>query len=382
MPMDRKRVIVAGHICLDITPSFPISMNAQVEDLLQPGKLVEVGEAVIHTGGVVSNTGLAMKIFGADVMLLGKIGDDSLGKLVMEHLGEHVDTSSMVVAEKASTSYSIVLAVPGYDRMFLHHPGANNLFTSEDITDEVLQQGALFHFGYPPLMKSMYEDNGRELVDLFRRAKQYGLITSLDMAAVDPASEAANADWKSILQGVLPYVDIFVPSAEEICYMIDRDRYEEWMRRAGDGDPVDHLTMEDIKSLGDKLIQFGARIALIKCGHLGMYYRAASSDAVKDLPLAANKHDEWTMVEHFEASYIPDRVLSATGAGDTSVAAFLMAMLEGYTLQECLQLATAAGAACVSEYDALSGLMPLNELRSKILQGWKKRDLTHITNRS
>jgi hypothetical protein len=48
-------------------------------------------------------------------------------------------------------------------------------------------------------------------------------------------------------------------------------------------------------------------------------------------------------------------------------------MLNGYSLQQCLQFATATGAACVSQYDALSGLLPLEQLQLKIQRGWQKQ---------
>ena len=70
----KKKVIAAGHICLDITPVFPGKSTASLGDILSPGKLVNVGQADVHTGGSVANTGLAMKFFGADVSLMGKIG--------------------------------------------------------------------------------------------------------------------------------------------------------------------------------------------------------------------------------------------------------------------------------------------------------------------
>ena len=74
----------------------------------------------------------------------------------------------------------------------------------------------------------------------------------------------------------------------------------------------------------------------------------------------------------FEKSYVPDEVLSGTGAGDTSIAAFLTAMLEGYTPEKCMQLAAATGACCVAAYDALSGLKPFAELEERIEKGWAK----------
>ena len=70
----KKKVIAAGHICLDITPVFDQGKKAaNIGDLLKPGQLIHMQEADVHTGGSVANTGLAMKILGADVSLMGKI---------------------------------------------------------------------------------------------------------------------------------------------------------------------------------------------------------------------------------------------------------------------------------------------------------------------
>ena len=60
-----KRIIAAGHICLDITPVFPAQRNhRELSDVLVPGKLIQMEGADVHTGWSVSNTGRALKILG------------------------------------------------------------------------------------------------------------------------------------------------------------------------------------------------------------------------------------------------------------------------------------------------------------------------------
>ena len=77
-----KKVIVAGHICIDITPVFPDKKMNSINDLLSPGKLIQTGIADVHTGGAVANTGLALKILGMDVSLMGKVGCDAFGDMI------------------------------------------------------------------------------------------------------------------------------------------------------------------------------------------------------------------------------------------------------------------------------------------------------------
>lgn len=155
--MKQKKAVVAGHICLDLTPQFPASkMGGGIGDILSPGKLIHMEGIDIHTGGAVANTGLAMKKLGMDVALMGKVGSDEFGSLVLQIMDKYGSGKEMIVAPDSATSYSIVLAVPGIDRIFLHDPGANDTFCAEDVNWNMVADATLFHFGYPPLMKRMY----------------------------------------------------------------------------------------------------------------------------------------------------------------------------------------------------------------------------------
>lgn len=372
-----KKVIVAGHACLDITPLFPQNQQAaKLGNILSPGKLIQMEGVDIHAGGAVSNTGMAMKMLGADVCLMAKTGNDEFGKIISDIYAAQGADSGIIVQEGQNTSYSVVLALPGIDRIFLHDPGCNHTFSFEDLPKEKLLGTDLFHFGYPPLMKKMYEDTGSELVRMMKYMKAQGTATSLDLAFVDGESDAGAADWKEILSRVLPYVDFFVPSIEELCFMLDRDRYEAWKTKAGDEDISFSLDVQrDIRPLADKCMELGAKVLLLKCGAPGLYYRTTEVKRLEGLETALGiSAEDWSDREGFEASYQPKRVLSGTGAGDTTIAAFLTAMLEGYPFEMCIHLAAAEGASCVEAYDALSGIRPLKELASRIEKGWKKQN--------
>lgn len=360
------RIICAGHICLDITPVFPEGgLFHSPAQLLEPGKLIQMRPADVHTGGSVANTGLALKKLGADVQLMGKVGRDAFGSMV-QSIAAGYGADGLVVDETGSTSYSVVLAIPGIDRIFLHHPGANDTFSSEDIPTQALQGAQLFHFGYPPLMKRMYQNGGEELETLFRRVKAQGVATSLDLAAVDPASEAGRADWNALLRQVLPYTDFFVPSFEELCFMLDRPRYQALAARGGDMTAGLDL-WRDVRPLGRMALEMGAGVVLIKCGTAGMYYAAAGAGQLAGLPIAA---DGWAGQEGVQRCFRAEKVLSATGAGDTSIAAFLYAALLGKPVAQAVALAAAEGACAVTAYDALSGLKTLPQLEKEIAAGW------------
>lgn len=374
--MNRKKIIAAGHICIDITPLFGGGKCENVSDLLVPGKLIHVGAADIHTGGSVANTGLAMKILGADVSLMGKVGDDEFGRMILNILDQYDAAGGMIVDKDSSTSYSAVLAIPGIDRIFLHNSGANDTFTGKDLDLSLIKDAALFHFGYPPIMARMYADGGTEMVRIFKTVKEAGCMTSMDMAAVDEQSEAGCADWEAILEETLPYVDFFLPSIEEVCYMLDKEKYHELQKKAGGRDVTEILSIEeDVVPLADRILQMGCKIAIIKCGAAGFYYKTKEKSAFTDLERESGlDFSSFGGKEGFERSYVPDAVISGTGAGDTTIAAFLTAMIQGYPFERCLQLAAATGASCVAAVDALSGLKPFDELAHRIDKGWEKNE--------
>jgi len=330
----KHKVVVAGHVTLDITPVFPTGKKYEtVKECFVPGKLINVGRAEFSVGGPVSSTGLAMRILGADVSLMGKIGDDDMGR-ILSRLYSQYGAGGLIVDPTVDTSYTVAVAAPGIDRIFLHNPAANDTFTCEDIPEEALEGIELFHFGYPPLMRSMYINDGDELLKIYKRVKAKGILTSLDMAAVDPNGEAAKTNWRCLLKRVLPYVDYFVPSLDEILYMLGSD----------------FKTAEDA---ANECFRLGAKTVLIKCGTDGLYYKAADCEGRQPC---------------FEVPY----VASATGAGDTSIAAFLCAVLEGRSVSESAAFAAAEGACCVMTYDTLSGLKTMPELEEMIRNAGKQ----------
>ena len=370
MTKDSNKIISAGHICLDITPIFPDNRSYKdIASILIPGKLINMDKADVSTGGSVANTGLALKKLGCDVTLLGKVGNDHFGDLIKSIVSSY-GAGGLISDDNSSTSYSVVLAIPGIDRVFLHNPGANDTFSSDDISDEALKDAVLFHFGYPTLMKNMYENDAKDLVRLFEKVKSKGIATSMDMAAIDPGSDAAKADWKKILDDTLAYVDFFLPSFEELCFMLDREKYEKMI--ASGSDMTDIIDMnKDVSPLAKKCIDMGCKTVVIKCGMRGLFYMTGDSKAIMDIGqrLKINR-DDWADRSGIQPCFKAKIVRSATGAGDTSIAAFLAALINGRSISECVRLAAAEGACCVTGYDALSGLKTLDELEQAINDGW------------
>jgi len=361
--------VVAGHLCLDIIPAFGEEAGAEAAAVFRPGSLHEVGPAAFSTGGAVSNTGLSLHKLGAAVRLIGKVGDDDFGGIVRRIIAGHGPRlgDGIITDAGSGTSYSIVISRPGTDRLFLHYPGANDAFRASDIPDGPLSCARLFHFGYPPVMKSMYLQDGRELAAAFRRAKKAGATTSLDMSLPDPASEAGRADWPAILRSVLPWVDVFLPSFEEILFMLRRETFER-MRGEAAG-------TELIAGLGREILDMGAKIAVLKLGERGLYTRTADLSAINDMGRARPADPgNWADREMW-APCFQVRVAGTTGSGDAAIAGFLMGLLRGFSPAMTLTVACAVGACCVEAADALSGIRPWQETLDRIAGGWPRVSL-------
>lgn len=370
-------VVVAGHICLDVIPNLTDIPPENFTRLFSPGRLVEVGPVTFSTGGPVSNTGLALSKLGANTQLMGKVGDDIYGGVIKQLVNAYNPdlAQGMLVNKQAHTSYTVVVNPPKTDRIFLHFSGANDTFSADDVNYEKVAQSRLFHFGYPPIMKSIYTNGGAELAKIFRRAKETGVTTSLDMSLPDPSSASGKADWRAVLQATLPYVDIFLPSAEEILYMFRRETFDEFHQSAESGDILPLFTPQLLSDLGTELLSMGVKICCIKLGHRGFYLHTAHQPTIEKLGRACPSNPaEWANRQMWAPAFLVDEV-GATGAGDASIAGFLSALLRDMSPEETLIVATAVGACNVEAADGLSGIRSWDETMHRVQNGWPKREL-------
>lgn len=363
--------VCAGHICIDLTPDIPARENG-IADIFVGGKLTNVGGLKLSTGGSVSNTGIALNRLGLNTPLIGKIGDDMLGGAIRDKVMEKGGNADYLKTSPGEdSSYSIVLAIPGVDRIFLHNPGTNDTFGVDDIDFNLISNARLMHFGYPPLMKGFFQNNGDNLYEILRRAKDTGATTSLDMSLPDPSSESGKADWTSILTKCLPLTDIFMPSIEEIIFMLDRPKYA--ALKAKSSDILQNIEIDYISALGERIIAMGCKIVVLKCGTLGYYVKTASLPCLEQMGKALpNNAGEWADAELFSGIYKVTDFKSATGAGDTSIAGFLAAFLSGFKPEDAINLACATGAICVTSFGAVDAIIPLPQIMEKISAGWEK----------
>lgn len=314
-------IAVVGHLCVDIRPQLP------GPPVLEPGVLAQVGPAVVTLGGAVANTGRVAALLGAPVAGWGAIGRDDLGAIVSSHLARVPGFTFHAEVVDAGTAYTIVVEPPGTDRTFWHHPGTNALL---DFARVELAGIDLLHFGYPSLMPGVCADAGDGLLALYARAAAAGIVTSLDLAWVDPLTGAGAVDWTAFLQRVLPLVDVVSPSWADLASALDLPLA--WDAARG-------------RDLVEQLLDWGAGVVVLTAGEEGALLGAAGTDRLGRLARYPLDLAAWAGVRTAASARPVARIGTTTGAGDAATAALLVALREGRdpaaTLAYCADVASA-----------------------------------------
>ncbi len=374
-------IMVAGHVCLDLIPEFFNKQPKPLQEILRPGTLVNMGECVMSTGGPVSNTGIGLQILGHQVCFCASIGDDHFGRVTFDLLQKRGNIEGIKIAAGRTSSYTIALAPPDIDRIFLHHTGPNNDFSAKDLNPALIAQCRHFHFGYPPLMRTGYEHDGEELKKIFQIAKEAGAITSCDMALPDPHSASGQVRWDKILANILPYIDLYLPSLEETYFMLEPESYLKKKKEIQGSDLIFHMDIPEYSRLSDKLIHLGAKMVALKAGERGFYFRTADLRSLETFDDGqAFDLNHWSNRELFCPAFIAPLVASATGSGDSSIAGFFSAFIKKYPLETCLKYACLVGWENVQELDAVSGIKSWAETQKIFEQGVTIHDITWESN--
>lgn len=365
----QAEVVVAGLLCLDIIPEL---FDAGSGALFAPGLTTESGPLTLALGGAVANTGLALYKLGITPRLVGRVGPDMAGQVVRRLLQSYAPelADNLIIAPDEITSYTVVLSPPGRDRHFIHAPGCNATFGLDDLDFRALAQARLFHFGYPPLMRRVHENDGAELVEIFRQAKATGVTTALDMAMPDMTGPAGKVNWPKLLGRALPYVDVFVPSLEELLVMLDQSLAQKLERETVSGGLLDRISPELVSAMGQQLLDMGAKIVGLKAGYRGMYLRTAETAKLAGLGRGAPADlKAWANRELWLPCFAT-QVVGTTGSGDATIAGFFLGLLRGMTPEEALRAACATGACNVEAADALSGIRSWPEITARLETGW------------
>ena len=201
-------VLVVGELNVDIILSGLEGLPALGQERIAREMLYTLGSS-----SAIFAHNLAR--LGARVAFVGKVGDDSHGRYLVDVLRSGgVDTSGVIVDPSTATGLTVSLSLPS-DRAFVTYPGAMERFTSADIAPSLLKRARHLHVSSYYLQPALRPG----LALLFQSARNLGLTTSLDPGH-DPADR-----WDGIWD-VLPLVDLFLPNEDEALRIAGCDRLE------------------------------------------------------------------------------------------------------------------------------------------------------------
>lgn len=282
------------------------------------GRLSLVEQMELHTGGCAANSAIALAKLGVSTGVMGKVGDDTFGRFIVDRLRTHgIDTAGITRSVHHRTSATWVCVDENKERSFIHYTGANADLSLEDINRARLLRHRALHLGGALLLPRL---DGAPMADLLRSARAGGLKTSLD-TVWDPTDR-----WLETLQPCLPFIDYFLPS------------YEEARRMSGRQDP---------ETIADFFLARGVGVVGLKLGAGGSLIKTNTQTTLR-IP-----------------SYnVP--VVDTTGAGDGFAAGFITGALSGWDLEKTGRFANAVGACCISALGATEGLRNRAQVESLV----------------
>ncbi|HUG15839.1 MAG TPA: ribokinase [Thermomicrobiales bacterium] len=298
------RALVVGSLVMDL--SFRVPKRPE------PGEVIIAESFGRFRGGKGYNQAVALARLGADVAMIGAVGDDPFGsELKMSLIREGVDATGIQVLTTSHTSVAVPLVTPDGDVGFVHSPGANHALTPLPSRD-IPACDVLFIQGEVPAQTSL-----AVAVEVRRR----GGRVFLNPAPVHDVTDE-----------LLAAADILC--ANEI----------EAIALSG----ADSTTSHDPRWLADALARDG-RTVVITLGSRGAAY-------VEDGAYGA---------------IAPPRIdaIDATGAGDSFCAALGLSLGEGRLIADAARIACAAGAHAATVRGAEPGLPTREQVDALLSRG-------------
>lgn len=325
--MREKGICVAGNIIMDVLYS--------IKGYPALGELADITKwAERSSGGLVCNCLRDLANLDPELPLqaIGRVGDDDGGSFVLGRLTEfpNIDVSPVISSGVSSITMVMADEITG-QRTFFYHHGASAEFTEDDI-DWSKIHGDILHIGYILCLDELDKPDevyGTKMARLLCHAQDHGMRTSVDVVS------ETTGKIKKIMPPALRYTNYCIINELEAeqCTGI-RLRDENGM-----------LLEEELPKALARLHEMGvSEWAVVHCPELGCGMdqdgRYVSLPSVK-LP----------------KGYIKGTV----GAGDAYCSGVLLAAERGWTLEQALELGTAAAIGCLSKEDAATGVKSAEE---------------------
>lgn len=240
-----------------------------------------------NPGGAPANYLAALSKFGKSTALIGKVGNDAFGKLLLNTLETvGISTRGMIVDDESFTTLAFVTLDDKGDRefSFARKPGADTRIRAEEVDKLMLNETKVLHFGTLSLTDEPARSATYEAV---RYAKERGKLISFDPNLRRPLWKSMEEAKKQMLWG-LEQADVIKISDEEVDFLFSLDPV------AG----AEHI-----------LSAFGAKLVFVTCGADGCY-----------------------CVNHISRIKVPGlsglKVVDTTGAGDIFGGSAMYKLLE------------------------------------------------------
>jgi ribokinase len=277
--------------------------SANMDLVVTASRAPKLGETVTGSqfaqipGGKGANQALAAARAGADVRMMGAVGNDGFGSRIREVLeADGVDTTGVLVVEEPTGTAHIVVDSAGENAIVVV-PGANgSMRTLTDEHREVIKASdvLLLQLELPSEIVNQAAIWGAE----------HGTRVVLTPAPVAPLTD-----------DLLRAVDLLVPNEHEAAQITGQD---------------------DARTAAQTLLSRGPGAVAVTRGSRGCLY-ADGADVMK-----------------VPALEVP--AIDTTAAGDTFVAALTVALAEGRTVHDSLEWATAAAAISVQRRGASTSM--------------------------
>lgn len=185
-----------------------------------PKAVNESGYPVLsaNPGGAPGNFLAALTKYGCRTAMIGKVGDDMFGRLLIRTLKDAgIETKGILTDPEQFTTLAFVSldAAGNRDFSFARKPGADTCLKPEEICGELLEDARVFHFGTLSLTDEPAASATRKAIST---AKERGILISLDPNLRKPLWKN-EADAKEAIEWSLRQADIVKISDEEIAWL-------------------------------------------------------------------------------------------------------------------------------------------------------------------
>ena len=244
-------------------------------------------------GGSPSNLAANMARLGNTTAIVSCVGDDNLGKYLVEKVRETGVDVSHIAVDKQEPSSIVVVARSRTTPDFIAYRTADRMIRPKHISDELLSQSAIFHTTCFALSQNPAQ---KTIVEAAERAAKLGCQLSIDLNYAPTIWPDRNEAWQTI--------EAYIKHSA--LTKISEDDAERLYSRAVEPEEA----IADLHTMGASVVCYtlGGRGSIIS------YEKGA-----KSFEMAARKIE----------------VVDATGAGDSYWSGFLTAFLEGKDIETC-----------------------------------------------